>query len=284
VRHALGSFALALALAALGCGRAPSPLAPHLAGSIGTPNRGVLTASTELPVEGRGYTWLRPDDRHHGLPRFVGAIARAAAKVADERPGGTLAVGDLSARGGGTLLPHLSHRSGRDADLLLYLTTLDGAPVESPGFVHVGPDGLAWDPKNKRFLRLDVERTWLLVKTLLEDPEARVQWVFAHRNLEALLVQWARARGDESETILRAMEVMEQPHPGGPHDDHVHVRTACAPEEIAQGCEPTGPERRWARATDLARGTALGDRELVDAIVRPFGSSWPAHAHADASR
>jgi penicillin-insensitive murein DD-endopeptidase len=268
-------FACAAALTLLACVRAPSPLLPHLEGSIGTPNRGVLTASLELPREGKGYRWLRQDDRHHGLPRFVRAIERAAARVDDERPGGMLAIGDLSARGGGTLLPHLSHRSGRDVDLLLYLTTLEGAPVESPGFVHIGTDGLAWDADNKRFLRLDVERTWLLVKTLLEDPDARVQWVFTHRNLEALLVQHARARGDDSETILRALETMEQPHPGGPHDDHVHVRTACAPDEIAQGCEPTGPERRWTRAQSLLRGTGLADKELALAILRPFGDAPP---------
>jgi penicillin-insensitive murein DD-endopeptidase len=267
--------ALTLLLAPVACARAPSPLLPHLEGSIGTPNRGVLTASLELPREGKGYRWLRQDDRHHGLPRFVRAIERAAARVEDERPGGMLAIGDLSARGGGALMPHLSHRSGRDVDLLLYLTTLDGAPVESPGFLHVGTDGLAWDAENKRFLRLDIERTWLLVKSLLEDPDARVQWLFTHRNLEALLVQHARARGDDSETILRALETMQQPSPGGPHDDHVHVRTACAPDEIAQGCEPTGPERRWTPAQILARGTSLADKDLALAILRPFGDAGP---------
>ena len=46
----------------------------------------------------------------------------------------------------------------------------------------------------RRFLRFDVERTWLLVKSLVEDGDARVQWIFAHRNVEALLVEWARAR------------------------------------------------------------------------------------------
>jgi penicillin-insensitive murein endopeptidase len=222
-----------------------------------------------LPAAGPGYKWLRQDDRHHALPRFVRAIERAAARVAQDRPGGTLAVGDLSAPHGGVLLPHLSHRTGRDADLLLYMTTLDGAPVESPGFIHVGTDGLAWDGQGKRFLRFDVARTWLLVKSLLEDPEARIQWVFAHHNVEALLVEWARARADSPETILRAMEVMLEPHPGGPHDDHVHVRTACSREEIALGCEHTGPVRPWL-AFDEA-GSPLSDAELLMEIFRPFG-------------
>lgn len=239
------------------------------------PHRGVLTESAELPHEGEGFKWLRQDDRHHGLPRFVQSIERAAATVARERPGAMLSVGDLSARNGGQLLPHFSHRNGRDADLLLYMTTLEGAPVESPGFIHVGPDGLAWDEKGKRFLRVDVERTWLLVKTLVEDPDARVQWIFANRNLEAILVQWARARGESGDTVVRAMEVMHEPHPGGAHDDHLHVRTACSPMEMVAGCEPNGPSRPWIVALDRAFSDDSSDWELLEAIFRPFGSTLP---------
>jgi penicillin-insensitive murein endopeptidase len=158
------------------------------------PHRGVLTESEALPHTGPGYVCLRDDDRHFGVSRFVRAVARAAAKVEDERPGAVLVVGDLSVKTGGRLMPHLSHRTGRDADLLLYLTTLEGAPVTSPGFIHVSPDGLAWDGTGHRFLRFDVEREWLLVKSLLEDDEARIQWIFASRTIEAMLLEWARAR------------------------------------------------------------------------------------------
>lgn len=245
------------------------------------PHRGVLTASAELPATGDGYRWLREDDRHHGLPRFVHAIERAAKTVAEERPGAMLSVGDLSIRSGGQLLPHFSHRSGRDADLLLYMTTLEGAPTSSPGFIHVGSDGLAWDEKGKRFLRFDVERTWLLVKTLVEDPAARVQWIFVNHNVEAILVEWARVRGEPADTIARAMDVMLEPHPGGAHDDHVHVRTDCAPEEVAAGCERTGPRRSWIDALDTALD-APSDAELVAALVRPSATT-PTRAASPAA-
>lgn len=273
LRRTLSIALSAAALQATGCARTPSPLAPQLGGSIGLPHRGVLTQSAELPARGEGYRWLRQDDRHHGLPRFIRAIERAAAHVARERPGAVLQVGDLSTRSGGRLVPHLSHRTGRDADLLLYMTTLDGAPVESPGFIHVGSDGLAWDAEQNRFLRFDVERTWLLIKALLEDRDARVQWIFAHRNVEAMLVEWARARGESGETIVRAMDVMLEPHPGGPHDDHVHVRTACSSAEILAGCEHTGPHRAW---LDGALGDAVStvsEGELIDAILHPLAPS-----------
>ena len=260
----------------------PAPLAPHYAGSIGLPHKGVLTKPTELPTEGSGYKVLAENGRHYGTPRFVGAIQRAAAKVARDRPGSMLTVGDLSARTGGKISSHASHRSGRDADLLLYMTTLEGAPVSSTGFVHVGPDGLAFDEGAKRFLRFDVERQWLLVKALVEDRESRVQWLFVSKPVEAILVEWARARGESGDTIVRAMETMLQPGaPAQNHDDHLHVRIACDPEEIAAGCEPTGPVRPWIAAADaplFAPSDVPTTLELVQSLVLPLDLNGPALA------
>jgi penicillin-insensitive murein endopeptidase len=237
---------LALFYALAACPRAPSPLAPTWRGAIGTPNHGVLVEPAEIRRDAPGLRWLRDNDRHWATARLAGAVERAAAEVARERPGAALTVGDASTRtGGGPLAPHLSHRSGVDVDLLLYVATLEGAPVDSPGFVHFGADGLARDDAHDRWLRLDVEREWLLVRALLEDPEARVQWLFVSDVVQALLVDWALARGESLETVRRARETMLQPKPGGIHDDHVHVRIACSPDETATGCEAVGPRRRW---------------------------------------
>ncbi len=233
-------------MAFAGCARAPSPLAPVWDGSIGAPSHGMLRDGAEVRRDAEGLRWLRPNDRHWALPRFAEAIERAASAVARERAGGVLGVGDLSIRtGGGPLAPHFSHRSGVDADLLFYVTTLDGAPVESPGFVHFGADGLARDEAHSRWLRLDIERQWLLAKALLEDPDARIQWIFVSDVVQARLLEWALARGDSVETIRRAREVMAQPNPGGVHDDHFHVRTSCSPDEMVAGCEAVGPRRGW---------------------------------------
>lgn len=289
MRRALAALpaALLLVATATGCARAPSSLAPNLAGSIGLPHRGVLTKGAELPPEGAGYRTLSANDRHHGTPRFVAAIERAAAKVAHQRPGSVLTVGDLSARNGGHISSHSSHRSGRDADLLLYMTTLEGVPVASTSFVSVGTDGLAWDEPNKRFLRLDVERQWLLVKSLVEDPEARVQWLFVSRPVEAILIEWARARGEPGETVVRAMDAMLQPGPPAQsHDDHVHLRIACTADEVADGCEPTGPVRPWIAAADAAAALPAAATdvpstlELVTSLILPIDPRGPALAGA----
>jgi penicillin-insensitive murein endopeptidase len=249
-RVAAGAAAAALALAlggfGAGCARAPSPLTPHFDGSIGMPHLGVLSNGEELPRDAPGIRWLRGNDRHWGAPRFVATLERAADRVAKERPGPPLVIGDLSARHGGHLTEHMSHRTGHDVDLLLFVTTLGGAPVPSPGFVRFDADGLAWDEGHKRFLRFDVERTWLLVRALVEDEEARVVWVFVSQPLQGLLVEWARARGEPGETVLRAERAMLQPGPPAEtHDDHLHVRVGCDADEVAHGCEPTGPARHW---------------------------------------
>ena len=252
-----------------GCARAPSPLSPAWHGAIGSANRGVLAGGTQLRRDAEGLRWLRGNDRHWGIPRFTEAIERAAATVAHERPGARLTVGDLSTpTGGGPLPPHFSHRSGVDADLLFYVTTLDGAPVDSPGFIHVGADGLAEDEAHGRFLRFDVEREWLLVKALLEDPQARVQWMFVSEVAQALLVEWALARGDSAGIIARAQAVMLQPNPGGVHDDHIHVRTACSPDEQVSGCQVTGTRRPWLDYE--VRPVLESDRELALSLFRPF--------------
>jgi penicillin-insensitive murein DD-endopeptidase len=232
-----------VAVATGGCLPVPSSVVPRATGSIGLPHHGMLTDAAELPASGLGYRWLRQDTRHFGLPRFVASIAGAAAHVASERPGAVLAVGDLSDAQGGLLLPHLSHRSGRDADLLLYMETLAGDPVPSPGFIHVEPDGLAWDPSANRFLRLDVARQWLLVRYFVTEPAARTQWLFCNHNVKALLLEWAIARGESGEVLSRADAVLHEPKPGGVHDDHLHVRTACSSAELLTGCEPSGPAR-----------------------------------------
>lgn len=263
------ALSLLPALAVIGgCIRAPSPLTPGRTGAIGTPNHGVLVDPIEIRSDAPGIRWLRSNDRHWATARLAGAVERAAAEVAREDPGELLCVADASPRGGGSPLPpHLSHRSGVDVDLPFYVTTLDGAPVDSPGFIHVGADGLAQDEAHDRWLRFDVAREWLLVKALLEDPEARVQWLFVSDVVQAKLIEWALARGEPLETVRRARATMLQPKPGGIHDDHVHVRVACSPDEVARGCDWVGPRRPWLTYASPPSGES--DEDLALALMAP---------------
>jgi penicillin-insensitive murein DD-endopeptidase len=241
------SFCLAAAL--FGCAGMPTPLAPSLGGSIGGPSNGVQTDAQELPVKGDGFVRYRPRSPYYwGNPRLVRAIERSSAAVASALPGGApLYVGDLSAKRGGRIAGHRSHRTGRDADLLWYVTTPSGAPLPSPGFVRVAGDGLAKvdGAPEETFVRLDVERQWRLVRELLTGEDTLVQFLFMSREIEALLIDYARARGEPLELVWQAETVMLQPGDSTPHDDHVHVRLACTPEESVAGCEGGGPYWDW---------------------------------------
>src|SRR5262249_16949981 len=115
------------ALLLAGCAGVPTPLAPSLPGSLGLPHPARIPNAVPLPKHGTGFALLRNNGIRYGNPRLVAAIQSAAKEVDRQRPHGTrLIVGDLSARFGGEASGHRSHRTGRDADLLIYITTLDG--------------------------------------------------------------------------------------------------------------------------------------------------------------
>ena len=255
----------ALSLLLGGCFSAPTPLAPGLAGSVGMPNLGVQTGAVELPEQGKGFERYRPKGKHHwGRPRLVSALTRIAGEIDAELPGGVLVIGDLGARSGGQIPGHASHRSGRDVDLLFYALTPAGAPIPSPGFVRYEADGLAVVPDAQDYVRLDVAREWLLVKKLVTNSEIGVQFLFISRPLEALLMDYARSRGEPLELQYRAQTVMLQPGDSLPHDDHLHLRIACAPDEIPGGCSGGGPYWEWLPA--LPETQAL-DQTLLDEIA-----------------
>jgi len=266
-----------------GCFSAPTPLAPGLAGSVGMPNSGVQTDAVELPVRGSGFERYRPEGKNHwGRPRLVGALSRIAAEIEQELPGGVLVIGDLGARRGGQIPGHASHRSGRDVDLLFYALTPKGAPIASPGFVRYEADGLALVPDTRDYVQLDVAREWLLIKKLLSSPDLGVQFMFISRPLEALITDYARARGEPLELVYHAQTVMLQPGDSLPHDDHLHLRIACSPEELQAGCSGGGPYWEWLPPVPPSGGLsdALLAEIAADDPVEPLGSS-PLASGAD---
>lgn len=273
-------FAALVALGSAACTGTPSPLSPAIRGSIGVPHNGMITNAVALPKKGEGYALLRNNGRNWGNPRLVGAIQSAARSVSQARPGGAkLLVGDISARWGGQASGHRSHRTGRDADLLIYALTPDGRSIESPGFVRYGPDGLGEVDKGK-FVRVDLAREWQLVKALITSREANVQWLFFARWLEALVIEYARARGEDPELVWYAESVLLQPGDSAAHDDHLHLRVACTPEEAVAGCLGGGPYWPWLPALPQLQTPA--DPELAQALIGDLlpGTNAPASARS----
>ncbi|MBI5531241.1 MAG: penicillin-insensitive murein endopeptidase [Deltaproteobacteria bacterium] len=246
--HRLTLASLALAACAMGCSHVPSPLTPSVRGTVGLPHHGVLTDGVMLSQEGPAHRWFNPDGRHYGTREIVDAIRFASSEVRRQYPNSPpLYVGDLSGRRGGRIPGHASHRTGRDADLLFYMTTLSGEPIDAAGFVKFGADGLGAQAGNRgqQFVQFDLTRNWALVKGLVEAPGPGMVWVFVSRTLEALLTEYALARGEDPVLVWHAECVMQQPRNALPHDDHFHIRIACSPEQAVAGCEDSGPQWPW---------------------------------------
>jgi penicillin-insensitive murein endopeptidase len=256
----------ALAALCTGCFGSPTPLVPGLEGSVGVPHHGVLTVATELPTEGDGFVRYRKlGPNHWGNPRLVRAIEHAALAVETVRPGGApLIVGDLSAQTGGRIPRHQSHRTGRDVDLPWFMMTPEGIPIRNPGFIPVGPDGLAPIEDTGAFLRIDIPREWQLVKALITSTDVDVQWMFCSKDVEALLIDYARSRGEPPGLVFRAETVLIEPSDSLPHDDHIHLRIACTPEEAVLGCEGGGPRWDWMPPLPESRMTTEALYSLVD--------------------
>jgi len=210
---------------------------------------------------------LRTDAIRWGNPRLIAAVQKAASEVVSLRPNGApVVIADLSAKRGGKIPRHRSHRSGRDLDLLFYVTTPAGRSIKNPGFIHFGPDGLA--RKNKKsgpYYQLDIPRQWLLIRALLTSPTAQVQYMFIARWLEALIIEYAHARGEDLQLIYHAQKVLHQPSDSSSHDDHIHLRLACSPSEEVAGCRGGGPRWSWLpRSLELPE---LTDDELLEALL-----------------
>jgi hypothetical protein len=128
---------------------------------VGVPHQGVQTGAAELPVRGQGFERFRLRSTHYwGRPRLVDGIVRLARTLSDRYPGSPpLVIGDLSARRGGKIPGHNSHRTCRDVDLLFFYATPAGASAKAPGFIHVEADGLAAVPGGG-YLRFDVVQNW----------------------------------------------------------------------------------------------------------------------------
>jgi penicillin-insensitive murein endopeptidase len=238
--------ALLAAPLAVGCFGTPTPLAPGLAGSVGLPHHGVQTGAIELPESGLGFARFRNEGGYHwGQPALVNGLREAARQVELVLPGGApLVVGDLSAQYGGKIARHHSHRSGRDVDLLWYVTEPDGASIQNSSFVRLGRDGTG-RIAGRGDVRLDVPRQWQLIKALLSSDLLLVQWLYSSGSVESLIVDYAIAQGEDHELIWQAQNVMLEPLDSLPHDDHLHLRIACPPEAPVQGCEGGGPYWSW---------------------------------------
>ena len=167
------------------------------------------------------------------LPNLLSVLNRAARVVARKFPGSMLEIGELSRKDGGRITSHLSHQSGRDADVSFYLTDLDGAPIRAPRFLRCDGRG---DGRDDPTIRFDDQRNWEFVRALLEDPNEEVRQIFIYAPLRARLLAYAAKVKAPRQLRAKAAAAMMQPVNALPHDDHFHIRISCPLDQLERGC------------------------------------------------
>ncbi len=232
------SIAIAIAsVAAPGLGSAQSP-----SRSVGRTDRGRLIGGAALADEGEDWT-LEGRRARYGTVELVALLSAAIRHTHGLRADTPrLVIGDLSRRRGGALAPHLSHRSGRDADVGYYYLGADGRPLAARTFIRVDQSGQCVR-RGGAPCRLDVARTWDLIAAML-PPSTPVQYMMIAPHIRELLLQEAERRGASDELVLRFRLVSARMGQSAEHDDHFHVRVYCAADDHP-GCIDESPFHEW---------------------------------------
>jgi penicillin-insensitive murein endopeptidase len=223
--------------------------------------------------------------RFYGTWQLVQLLERAARRVSARLPGAKLSIGELSSKNGGDIDGHNSHESGRDADVGFFMTRPDGRPYAGVSFAQFDAQGRGLAPNGG--LRFDDARNWELVAKLVDDADARVQYIFVANTLRQRLLREAARRKAPAALVARAASVLVEPAHGNPHRSHFHVRIYCAPSD-RPGCLDVAPFWAWypgdprvLAQRDGLRAASLALRAQFGAVAKPARDPKRARIQAD---
>ncbi|MEE9382665.1 MAG: penicillin-insensitive murein endopeptidase [Nannocystaceae bacterium] len=199
--------------------------------SLGYPGDGKLQGGVPM-IAGDGRSLRHIPWKSFASAATIAMLDRVLSSWPTREPGAhAVLVGNLSQREGGRLRPHRSHQSGRDFDL---------SYIQREGVY----DELNW--REMTSTNLDAERTWSLIKLLVESRATEV--MFIDRGIQRLLYDHALAQGTLPKRDLGQWlqyprstpreNTLIQHVPG--HVDHLHVRFGCPANEME--CRSRRPE------------------------------------------
>jgi murein endopeptidase len=175
--------------------------------SVGSPNAGLLLNGVQAQ-DSTLYTVVSPSAAW-ATSETLESLGRAIRAVHAEFPGTQpLMLGDISAKGGGPLRPHVSHQSGRDVDIGYYYTT-----------------GAAWYVRGTQ-KNLDLARTWGFVRALIAETD--IDLILIDHSIQKLLIEHALGIGEDRDWLESVFKggAGQRPiirHARG-HATHIHVR------------------------------------------------------------
>jgi LysM repeat protein len=160
----------------------------------------------------KGTMWtLSVPDHAWGTEETIANLMRCIGRVHEQFPGSPpVIIGSISARSGGHLPPHKSHRTGRDVDIYLYRL-----PGTKPWYKPAGPEDL------------DRARVWALMRVIIVETD--VEFILLDRAVQRLLEEYALGLGEDPAWIDglfhghgRSWQSVIKHVPG--HTAHMHVR------------------------------------------------------------
>lgn len=184
---------------------------PALLGSmsIGSPDAGALWGGVQM--KSGPYWEVVPGAHAWGTKETIDDLVHCIQKVNEEFPGSPkMFIGDISAKHGGHLYPHVSHQAGRDADVSYYY--LHG---EGRWYLRATAENL------------DRARTWAFVRAVITDTD--VDLILMDRSIKKLLEDYALSIGEDPTWLNDVFH--GRPGKLGPliihwpgHMTHMHVR------------------------------------------------------------
>lgn len=177
--------------------------------SVGHPHAGYLFNAVRMPP---GRQWLLSvPDQAWGTEETIAALIHCIYRVNERFPDSPrVVIGSISARHGGALPPHKSHRTGRDADVHFYPSR---------------PSPRWYEPATAE--NLDRARTWALLRAIITETD--VEYVLIDRSVQSLLEEYALSVESDRAWVTDLFHGSgEHPRPlikhiPG-HTGHMHIR------------------------------------------------------------
>lgn len=225
--------------------------------AIGNYSAGCLQGAARLPLDGPGYSVMRPSrQRYFGHPSLVAYLEALARRT--KQSGVRILVGDLGRAPGGPMISgHASHQIGLDADIWFHFPARAPKARERETWgapSHVTASGALKKSWNDRYRQL--------LALAADDPA--VDRIFVHAAIKKDMC----ARHADAPWLRKL-------RPWWGHDDHLHVRLVCPAnspacarqEEIAAG-NGCGAELDWWFSAEARE-------ELAKRKLAPAGRVFP---------
>ena len=236
--------------------------------SVGTPNAGGLVNGVQA-VASPLYSLVSPGSAW-GTQETIDYLNTAVQAVHDQFPDTPpLALGDIGARHGGPLRPHISHQAGRDLDISFFYR-----------------DGTRWYARGTRD-NLDFPRLWAFVRALIAKTD--IDLILLDQGLQEPLKEYALSIGEDPTWVSQIFQgkgvqrAIIRHAPG--HATHLHLRFwNPLAQETARRCYASLARHQLVRAPMQYTTHKAKKNETLGMIAQKYGSTVRAIRDANGLR